>query len=78
MWWGCSKPHTPLPTLTLFPSSGLGPLLICLPRFCTAYAAVQTDPAEHADKLTDDGRQRPVRRSHLHERTIILGLDRLG
>jgi hypothetical protein len=39
---------------------------------------VQTDPAEHADKLTDDGRQRPVRRSHLHARTIILGLDRLG
>ena len=59
------------------------PLLICLPKFC-ATALVRclrggpTDPAEHADKLTDDGRQRPVRRSHLHERTIILGLDRLG
>jgi hypothetical protein len=24
VWWGCSKPHTPLPTLTLFPSSGQG------------------------------------------------------
>jgi hypothetical protein len=51
-------------------------LLICLPKFtthwCAACAVVQTDPAEHADKLTDDGRQRPVRRSHLHERTIIL------
>jgi hypothetical protein len=38
-------------------------LLICLPKFTTHW---------HADKLTDDGRQRPVRRSHLHERTIIL------
>jgi hypothetical protein len=30
-----------------------GPLLICLPRLCTACAAVQTDPDEHADKLTE-------------------------
>jgi hypothetical protein len=33
---------------------------------------------QHADKLTDEGRQRLVRHSHLHERTIILELDRLG
>jgi hypothetical protein len=38
-----------------------GLLMICLPRLCTACAAVQTDPDEHADKLTDDSAQRLVR-----------------
>jgi hypothetical protein len=65
---GCSKPPTPLPTLTLFPPSDLGLLLISLPRFCTACAAVQTDPA---DTLTDDGRQRLVRHSHLQSARLF-------
>jgi hypothetical protein len=50
------------------------PLLIRLPRLCTACAAVQTDPDEQPTSLPMIALNASCARSHLHERTIVLKL----
>jgi hypothetical protein len=76
------RSDTPRPTLTFSssPGQGLFPLTEVL-REGAQTLLVQAVRAEiaaflscHADKLTDDGRQRLVRHGYLPERTIMTGL----